>query len=201
MSADVDPLSCPVYRVRARVQGADREAVLASPAGVIFVAALEVARAAWAAKEAAKVVAGDARAAADRAYRARAKSTPEGHRLSLAGHAARLADEATWPLSDAVEAAETREALDRFLGREPAFSADGARAALEAACEASEEAKATLNGAIAALWAVCADEQKAANAAWEAFQGACAESERADNALREANEPIEAFVSFSADHI
>lgn len=201
MSADVDPLSCPVYRVRARVQGADREAVLASPAGVAFVAALGVARTARAAREEAKAVADGTRAAADRAYWARANSTPEGQALTLASQVAGIAEEVTWPLSEAAEDAERREALDRFLGREPAFSADGARAALEAACEAAREAKTAQNRAIAALWVVCAEEKKAADTAWEAFETACVKSDRADNALCEANEPIEAFVSFSADHI
>lgn len=201
MSADIDPLSCPVYRVHARVQGADREAVLASPAGVAFVAALGVARTARAAREKAMAAADGARAAAVRAYWARADSTPEGQAMALAGHAACLAEEATWPLSEAAENAERRETLDRFLGREPAFSADEARAALEAACEVAREAKTARDRTIAALWAVCTEEKEAADAAWEAFETACLESDRADNALCEANEPIEAFVFFSADHI
>lgn len=188
-----DPLSCDHYTVIIRVEGADRDALLACPAGVAFLAALAAARAAHAAEREADKAEAEARAAYHRAVHAKILNTPEGAEVTRLHEAAIAADEATWPLSEAMLAAERREALDKLLGRE-VTSVDGARAAYGAAKQAERQASDAHSAALKVVRAMCAAEAEEADRADAADRAAYAALERAEDALQVAREALGGLV-------
>jgi hypothetical protein len=188
-----DPLSCDRYTVVVYVKGDDRAALLACPAGVAFLAALEAARAAHKAEREADEAETGARMVYHKAVHAKILGTPEGAELTRLHQAAIATEEAMWPLGDAVVAAEHRESLDKLLGRE-VTSADAARAAYEAARQAHWEASAAHGAALKAVRAMCAAESEAAREARKADEAAWAALERAEEALQDAREALGGLV-------
>lgn len=188
-----DPLSCDRYTVIVHVEGVDRDALLASPAGVAVLAALEAARAAHKVEREANKAEAAAEDAYHRAVHAKILSTPEGAEVTRLHNAAVAAEEATWPLSDAIIRAEHRETLDKLLGRE-VTSADAARVAYEAAKQAERQTSAAHSAALKVVRGMCAAEAKAVQEADTAYQAADAALERAEEALQDAREALGGLV-------
>ncbi len=188
-----DPLSCDRYTVSVRGEGADRDALLSCPAGVAFLAALAAARAARKAEREADKAEYDARASYHKALHTKILGTPEGAEVARLCVAARAAEEAMWSLSDAMLAAEHREALDKLLDRE-VTSADAARVAYEVAKQAFQEANAAHGEALEVVRAMCAAEKEAVEEAQKAEEAAGNDLERAEDTLQVAREALGGLV-------
>lgn len=193
-TAVTQDLSCSAYQVCVHVKGHDREAVLASPAGVAFLAALAAARAARAAQKEANDRFGEAESTLRSAYHEKERSSPEGEELARASRASTLADGLISSLTDALEAAERREALDRLLGRYPVFSAHKARTILRQAKQTCRESRVAVNTAAGGVLALCVAEQKARDLAHVAYLEAVLATEDAEEALDEAHEPLQVLI-------
>lgn len=193
-------LSCQTYSVKLNVDESDLDAVLGTPVFIALLAALGNARARRAVVDKAEAYL-DAAVVHKEAERAAClHNSAEGAALQAAQAAADAAYRVRQEAIRAKQDAEAKEAVDCLLGRQPAFSADGARAAFQAAMSACDEADKAYYEASRLMITRCAASRIELSQANEALTLARAEARQADDELRKAAEPLRLIVSLHANH-
>ena len=194
-------LSCDRYSVCTCAVGPDRDALLATPIGVVLLAALAEARTAAAAMAEAE----QARSKTYEAFcgnRSRSMHTAEGAALSAAHDAVEAARQVSIAADEALDAARAAVELDRLLGREvDRGRIEATQEALRAAQDVHHEAIMTQRSAEQALEQILDTEiEKAYLDALEASSVAYWARESAESKLRAAIQPFGIVLTVEAYH-